>query len=384
MECRQRDSPALDQASAALPAASRAFLHAAICDSCDTFIVGTRYHCVHESCADFDLCQRCLRYDDAPHAHWHALLVLPRPSGSVKQLAATCQRFDVTISHCGCGNTCASHVCSVCCIALCEACSLHHDPSHALIWTRSSPQICQNYPLLPCLWNTLAPQDDASSATAPQRALRSTSRVRPMMSRDLDAVMAIEAAGFTEPYERDVFESFVSRASVALPRCWAVVAVPSDAHECASDCADADSDLRGYCLTDASGWTARVISLATAAMYRGQGVGSLLLKHCMAVARQQGEGWGLSVVLFFLSCNLNCDCRRVVHHSACCSEQHRGNCAVCHLPHCILRKALLSLCFCNNLRMYQRLGFVPLRRLAAYYAESCGDVDAWEMECDMR
>ncbi len=73
-------------------------------------------------------------------------------------------------------------------------------------------------------------------------------------------------------------------------------------------------------------------------MYRGQGVGALLLRHCISSARQHGA---ISVSLHVAVDNV----------------------------------AAMSL--------YKRLGFAEVRKLAAYYRENCGDVDAWEMECSL-
>ena len=198
MECRTHDAPALDRTSASLPAASRSALHAAICDSCDAFIVGTRYHCVDTACSDFDLCHRCLHFEGRTHAASHALLVLPRPCASLNQLVPACQRFDATNPQCSCGSP-ASFVCSACSARMCDVCSPRHDASHALICVRSSRQNCQSYPHLPPLWASSVAQAGASPTTAQQRARRSTCCSRPMTSHDLDGVLAIEAASFTQP-----------------------------------------------------------------------------------------------------------------------------------------------------------------------------------------
>ena len=82
MECQRADGAGMDLLSAALPSASRASLHAAICDSCDTYIVGTRYHCTNAACEDFDLCDRCTLFEGKSHLQAHSLLVLQRPLAS--------------------------------------------------------------------------------------------------------------------------------------------------------------------------------------------------------------------------------------------------------------------------------------------------------------
>ena len=73
-------------------------------------------------------------------------------------------------------------------------------------------------------------------------------------------------------------------------------------------------------------------------MYRGQGVGSLLLKHCISRARLHGAS---SVTLHVAVDNV------------------------------------------AAIGLYKRLGFVAVRKLAAYYREVSGNVDAWEMECSL-
>jgi ribosomal protein S18 acetylase RimI-like enzyme len=145
-----------------------------------------------------------------------------------------------------------------------------------------------------------------------------------MLTRDLDAVVAIETASFTQPYARHVFETFISKCSDGAACCWSIVAVSSA------------GDVCGYCMSDAASCSSvRVISLGTAAMYRGQGVGSLLLKHCIS-----------------------------------CARLHRASSLTLHVA--IDNVAAMAL--------YTRLGFVAVHKLAAYYREVSGDVDAWEME----
>jgi ribosomal-protein-alanine N-acetyltransferase len=276
----------MDRLSAALPSASRASLHAAICDSCDMYIVGTRYHCTDAACEDFDLCDRCTLFEGRSHLQAHSLLVLSRPRASVAQLVSACHRADVTNDYCECGSShVARFVCSVCMVSVCEPCSSHHDESHALIWVRSSRISCPHLPPLhgcktgnqfkSMLLTTPKAQRVTSPSSALQPSSTSSFSVRPMLPGHIDAVMAIEIASFTQPYERDVFEKFVGRGGA----CWSLVAESCTADVC------------GYCLCDAatkSAASVRVISLGTAAMWRGQGVGALLLSHCISCARQHG------------------------------------------------------------------------------------------------
>ena len=73
-------------------------------------------------------------------------------------------------------------------------------------------------------------------------------------------------------------------------------------------------------------------------MHRGQGVGSLLLKRCISCARLHGAS---SMTLHVAVDNV------------------------------------------AAIGLYKRLGFATMRKLAAYYREVGGDVDAWEMECSL-
>ena len=148
MECQRADVAGMDLLSAALPSASRASLHAAICDSCDMYIVGTRYHCTDTACEDFDLCDRCTLFEGKSHLQAHSLLVLQRPLASVSRLISTCHRADVTNDVCQCGSSrFARFVCSVCLVSVCDPCRSLHDASTVLIWFRLSSR--RRLPTLP-------------------------------------------------------------------------------------------------------------------------------------------------------------------------------------------------------------------------------------------
>jgi ribosomal protein S18 acetylase RimI-like enzyme len=112
--------------------------------------------------------------------------------------------------------------------------------------------------------------------------------------------MAIEAASFTEPYAREVFDRFVSKSLEPAARCWSIVVVRAG-NECFGECDATPStvstvsavpapsicpsdDVCGYCLSDEFGSSVKAISIGTAAMYRGRGVGTMLLRHCISSA----------------------------------------------------------------------------------------------------
>lgn len=52
------------------------FRHHARCDVCQNQIMGVRYKCLHPSCADFDICERCEAMPFPVHPETHALLKL--------------------------------------------------------------------------------------------------------------------------------------------------------------------------------------------------------------------------------------------------------------------------------------------------------------------
>jgi hypothetical protein len=179
-------------------------------------------------------------------------------------------------------------VCPTCVVSIRRTCSPRYSPSHELIWTRSPIANC---PRLRPLWaSSVVPFDVSPTTAASQRASRCACSVRGILSRDLDAVMAIEAASFTEPYAREVFDRFVSKSLEPAARCWSIVVVRAG-NECFGECDATPStvstvsavpapsicpsdDVCGYCLSDEFGSSVKAISIGTAAMYRGRGVGS--------------------------------------------------------------------------------------------------------------
>ncbi|KAF8746814.1 Ig-like domain from next BRCA1, partial [Rhizoctonia solani] len=52
------------------------FRHHARCDVCQKQITGTRYKCIHPSCPDFDICERCEAMPFAVHPETHAFVKL--------------------------------------------------------------------------------------------------------------------------------------------------------------------------------------------------------------------------------------------------------------------------------------------------------------------
>ena len=59
--------------------AARSKLHHASCDACKEAIRGVRYKCMHPSCPDYDLCDRCEALPHPVHPPTHAFLKLRSP-----------------------------------------------------------------------------------------------------------------------------------------------------------------------------------------------------------------------------------------------------------------------------------------------------------------
>merc|ERR1719336_347538 len=99
----------------------------------------------------------------------------------------------------------------------------------------------------------------------------STFEVRLMCLDDLPAVLNVEAASFTDPYPASAFKSLIDCQGAELPAgkrpCCCLVALDTSCRQ-----------LAGYCMWDwQEGGAARLLSVGTAARFRGRGVARLLL-----------------------------------------------------------------------------------------------------------
>lgn len=93
--------------------------------------------------------------------------------------------------------------------------------------------------------------------------------LRPLEERDLDAVLAVEAASFVQPWSRRLFVGELAQ--------------PSRRYVVADDA----GILCGYGGIMLVGEEATVVTMAVAPAYREQGVASLLLMELVEMARRQ-------------------------------------------------------------------------------------------------
>lgn len=97
--------------------------------------------------------------------------------------------------------------------------------------------------------------------------------VRPLGSRDLDRVVAIERIAFTDPWPRSAFVELLAEAHV---RALAVEA--------------ADGGVAGYALASVAADEGEILNLAVEPGARRRGVGRELLEALLAMFRAEGIG----------------------------------------------------------------------------------------------
>lgn len=91
------------------------------------------------------------------------------------------------------------------------------------------------------------------------------------LPRDVDAVAAIEAASFTQPWSRRSFRALVEARNVIF-----LVAT------------DAADRVQGYAVVYVAADQSELANLAVTRERRGEGYGRRLLVQCMAAARERG------------------------------------------------------------------------------------------------
>lgn len=244
MECATRkDFMALDGASSSLKAAARPSLHAAICDGCDRFIVGTRLHCL--TCVDFDLCESCdeeMRAQSLPckdHTAAHSVLYLTRPVPPgllVDLLHHSTHESIAAPRRCQCGQEFAPFGCTVCGTWHCSGCRDGHNSHHAFIRAGDGVRDA-SIPILPALWGGAQPSEElAGRPEASKPVKRKAAQILPMQESHIDGVLAIEASSFSEPYPRETFCMLLHPQNQG--RSWCYIA-------------DVDGDVAGYLILEA-------------------------------------------------------------------------------------------------------------------------------------
>ena len=95
--------------------------------------------------------------------------------------------------------------------------------------------------------------------------------IRPLRPEDIDAVVSIESEAFSTPWSPETFSGLIGRDAVEL-----IVMV------------DQDEEVIGYavlwCILDQG----ELANLALATPRRGEGLGGLLLRHVLQVAKDRG------------------------------------------------------------------------------------------------
>jgi ribosomal-protein-alanine N-acetyltransferase len=95
--------------------------------------------------------------------------------------------------------------------------------------------------------------------------------IRPLRPEDIDAVVSIESEAFSTPWSPETFSGLIGRDAVEL-----IVMV------------DQDEEVIGYavlwCILDQG----ELANLALATPRRGEGLGGLLLRHVLQVAKGRG------------------------------------------------------------------------------------------------
>ena len=93
--------------------------------------------------------------------------------------------------------------------------------------------------------------------------------IRPMAAADLDAILAIERASFSVPWQRGHFED-----EMTAPHSFPFVA------EC-------NGDIAGYVCLMSLFEEAQILDIAVAPEQRGRGIARLLMDHAVAVAQEK-------------------------------------------------------------------------------------------------
>lgn len=73
--------------------------HNAICDSCNIVIQGNRFKCMHPDCPDYDLCMKCEALPIAVHPAHHALLKVKTPETPIPIVHRTNRSYQPTYTN---------------------------------------------------------------------------------------------------------------------------------------------------------------------------------------------------------------------------------------------------------------------------------------------
>ncbi|CAG8525508.1 3650_t:CDS:10 [Paraglomus brasilianum] len=131
-------------------------MHSAICDFCESVVLGTRHKCIN--CPDFDLCSNCVALAPTQHPN-HTFMQIQRPGEPEIKILDSAQHPGIKCDHCNkqitglrykCGNCSDFDLCGNC-----EASPLNdHDKTHVFLKIRrpTPNPIISHKPLLPNLY----------------------------------------------------------------------------------------------------------------------------------------------------------------------------------------------------------------------------------------
>ncbi|CAG8585045.1 5344_t:CDS:10 [Paraglomus occultum] len=136
-------------------------MHSAICDFCESVILGTRHKCIN--CPDFDLCSNCIALASTQHPN-HTFMQIQRPGEPEIKILDSAHHPGIKCDHCNkqitglrykCGNCSDFDLCGNC-----EASPLNkHDETHVFLKIRrpTPNPIISHEPLLPNLYAVQEP-----------------------------------------------------------------------------------------------------------------------------------------------------------------------------------------------------------------------------------
>jgi len=136
-------------------------MHSAICDFCESVILGTRHKCIN--CPDFDLCSNCVALAPTQHPT-HTFMQIQRPGEPEIKILDSAHHLGIKCDHCNkqitglrykCGNCSDFDLCGNC-----EASPVNdHDKTHVFLKIRrpTPNPIISHEPLLPNLYAVQEP-----------------------------------------------------------------------------------------------------------------------------------------------------------------------------------------------------------------------------------
>lgn len=129
---------------------------------------------------------------------------------------------------------------------------------------------------------------------APDRIRAGQCRIRPLSPADLDAVLMIEVASFSNPWSEELFlyemgRGDISRCFVAEVAAHGVMVTPQRAD--AASVSGKDTNIAGYLMSWLVMDELHITNLAVVPDHRRSGLATSLLGHSLRSAREEGALW---------------------------------------------------------------------------------------------